>query len=195
MKAIMMGLALAMLSGATMATGNLKLNVISTGNQKAVVMVTNAALSLYEVEIKNVEGDVMFYKRTASPGSFYKKTYDFSELNDGTYTLTASVENEKVVNFLNIDKGNVAVIDQERIVDPIFTLVNNTLKLSYLNYAQENLLIHLYESNTHRLLFEKELKPDFAVNYGLNLSNLRNGKYDVVLAVNNRFFEYKVTLD
>ena len=195
MKAFMMGIALAMISGATMAAGNLKLNIISTGNQKAVVTITNSALSVYEVEIKNEEGDVMFYKRTNSPGSFYKKTYDFSELNNGTYTLTASVENEKVVNLLNIDKGNVAVMDQEKIVDPIFTLENNTLKLSYLNFAQENLLIHVYESNTHRLLFEKELKPDFAVHYGLNLSNLKNGKYDVVLAVDNRFFKYKVTLD
>jgi hypothetical protein len=191
LKSILGGAALFLISGAVLAAGNLKVNITPSGNDRAVVEISNVAESIYEIELKNERGEIVFYKRTNAPSISYSQNYNFSILEEGRYHLTVKVNNEKIENTLGISKGQVTVMNQRKEVKPFFTVKENRLELSYLNFELENLKVLVYDNN--RLIFEKELKPEFAVNYAVDFSQLDRGKYDAVLATDNRFFEYQIT--
>lgn len=194
LKRNLMAIALVMFSGALMATGNLKLNIVPAENNKAVVNISNAAQSRFEIELKNESGEMIYYKQTSSPLTSYSKMYDFTMLEDGYYTFEVKVNNEKEVADLSINNGKVLVLDSRKEVEPYFTMKENRLEISYLNHAKEVLDIYVYDKKTNELLYEKKLEPSFAVNYGLDFSKLNKGKYDAVLAGENNFYEYEVTV-
>lgn len=191
LKSLLLGAALVLVSGAVLATGNMKVNIVPMEKDRTVVQILNVTESNYEIELTNQSGDLVFYKKTDVPTAMYANHYDFSMLNDGNYNLTVKTNNEKLENSLKVTNGQVENIDQKRIAAPYFTVRDNRLELSYLNFGLENLKVMVYDNNT--LLFEKKLKPEFAVNYGLDISNLKNGKYDAVLVAKNGTFEYQIT--
>lgn len=191
LKSIFTGLALVLVTGAVWATGNMKVNIVPAENEKAVVQILNVAESNYEIELKNETGDLVFYKKTDAPSANYARHYDFSMLEDGNYSLTVKGDNEKMENSLKIEKGTVEVINQRKEVAPFFTVNENRLELSYLNFELENLKVFIYDDNTQ--VFEKELNPEFAVNYAVDFSNLKSGKYDAVLATETGFYEFQIT--
>lgn len=190
LKSILGGAALFLLSGTVLATGNMKVNIVPS-NEKTMIQVLNVAESNYEIELKNERGDLVFFKKTDSPATTYTRQYDFSMLNDGKYSLTVKGTNEKMENTLKIHNGNVEVLNQRKEVEPFFTVKNNRLELSYLNFELENLKLFIYDNNNQ--VFEKELNPEFAVNYAVDFSSLKSGKYDAVLSTETGFFEYQIT--
>ena len=182
------------ISGAAMATGNLKVNIVSGENEEAVVHINNATHSIYEVELINDEGNIVFYKETKTPSKLYSQAYNFSMIEDGDYVLEVKVGSEKELSSLKLANGKVEVLKQWKEIEPFFTMKDNKLELSYLNHAQEKLAFLVYDNYTGELLYEKEVEPDFAVHFALDFSNLKNGKYDAVLLSNNNFYEYKVAI-
>jgi hypothetical protein len=191
LKSFILGGALFLLSGAVMATGNLKVHIASACSDLTLVQISNVTESRYEIELKNEKGDIIFYKMTNEPSVTYAKQYDFSMLDNGIYNLTVNVDNEKMENSLKINQGHVDVIGQRKEVYPFFTVKENHLELSWLNFELENPKVLLYDNNT--LLFEKELDPEFSVNYALDFSNLERGNYYAVLQSDTSHFEYRIT--
>lgn len=191
LKAFFLSTMLVLVSGAVMATGNMKVNILPVEKDRTVVQILNVTESNYEIELTNEKGDLVFYKKTNVPTATYANHYNFSMLNDGQYNLTVKTNDEKLENSLKIVNEQVEILDQKRVAAPYFTVRDNRLELSYLNFELENLKVMVYDNNT--LLFEKKLKPEFAVNYGLDISNLKNGKYDAVLVAESGTFEYRLT--
>jgi hypothetical protein len=74
-------------------------------------------------------------------------------LEDGKYNFTVKVENEKEVNRLKIKNGKVEVLNQWKEVEPFFTMKDNRLELSYLNFGQKNVKLMVYDSSTQELLY------------------------------------------
>ncbi|QGY44594.1 hypothetical protein GM418_13255 [Maribellus comscasis] len=188
-------LALVVISGAVLATGNLKVNIVPGESEKAVVNVTNAAQSQFEIEIKNENGDIVFYKETKSPSTSYKKVYDFSMLEDGHYTFTVKLDKEMETNILDVSNGKVKVVSERKDVEPLFLFKDDEFRVAYLNFAKENVKFYLYDNNTNQLVLEKDLKSDFAINYGLDFSKMKRGSYDAVIAGEKNFYEYKIAID
>lgn len=191
LKTILTGIALVFISGAVLATGNLKVNILPAGKDKSMVQILNVEESNYEIELRNERGDVVFYKQTDAPSTTYIKHYNFAMLEDGDYSLTVKTNDEKLENALKLNNGQVESINQKREAAPYFTVNDNRLELSYLNFELENLKVMVYDNNT--LLYEKELNPEFTVNYGLDISNLKSGKYDAVLTAGNSSYKYQIT--
>lgn len=191
LKSILLGTVLVLFSGAVLATGNMKVNIVPVEKDRTVVQILNVEKSNYEIELTNQNGDLVFYKKTDTPTVMYANHYDFSMLNDGNYNLTVKTNDEKLENSLKVTNGQLETTDQKRVAAPYFTVRDNRLELSYLNFELEDLKVMVYDNNT--LLFERTLKPEFAVNYGLDISNLKSGKYDAVLVAENNSFEYQIT--
>ena len=187
--------ALVFVSGAVLATGNLKVNIIPGESEKTVVNVTNAAQSYFEIELRNQNGELVFYKETQSPSTTYNKVYDFSMLDDGHYTFTVKLDKEMETNTLDITNGKVKVVNERKDVQPFFTFQNNEFRVSYLNFAEENVKFYLYDNTTNKLVLEKNLSSDFAIHYGLDFSKIKRGNYDAVLAGENKFYEYKIAVN
>lgn len=188
-------LALIFVSATAVASGNLKVTLTPGEAEKTIVNVSTTTQSHYSIEMKNQRGDVVFYKETKEPSTSYKKIYDFSNLENGTYTFTVKIDNEMQTKNLDIRFGEVKVLGSRKDAEPFFKFEDNMLKLSYLNFEQEDVKLYLYDRKTNDLVMEKELNSDFAITYGLDFSKVKNGTYDAILAGDYMSYSYEVVVD
>ena len=136
----------------------------------------------------------MLFRSTKAPATSYKRNYDFSRLEDGTYFLTVRIDNEIKETKFNIERGQVKVVEERKMVDPVFVMDNKQLKLSYLNFQQENSKLIVYD-RFRNSLYEKDLKSDFVTQHGIDFSKVPRGDYEVVLSSANSVHSYDVFID
>ncbi len=190
-KQLLLGVAFVLVSGAVMATGNLKVDILQGEKENTVVQISNNAESIFEIELKNNDGNIIYYKRTESPAAACRQYFDFSRIADGQYQLTVSIDSEKKENTLKINNGQVDLVNQRKELEPYFTVRDNRLELSYLNFELDDVNLMVYKNG--ELLYEKDLEPEFAVNYGLDLSNLNAGDYNAILSTENSTYNYLIS--
>lgn len=177
-----------------MASGNLRVNITSGSKDLAEVEIMNVKMSTFEIDVTNEYGEVIFYKETTTPATNYKRNYDFSRLEDGTYFFKVKIDNEVKETKFNIERGQVKVLEAKKMVEPVFVMDNKQLKMSYLNFEQEETKIIVYD-RFRNALYEKELKPEFATHHGLDFSKAPRGDYEVVLSSGNSVHSYDVFID
>jgi hypothetical protein len=182
------------LGGSAMASGNLKLNISGAGNDLAEVEITNAKISTFEIEVVNEYGETVFVKETKAPANNYKRKYDFSKLEDGTYYFTVKIDNESSKTKFDIKGGEIKILEEMKMVDPVFIFEDDLLKLTYLNFAGENTTVFVYDRYGNEL-FSKDLKSTFAMHHGVDFSNAAKGSYEVVLSNINEIHSYDVFID
>lgn len=182
-----------LVTSVAMATGNLKLSITPMQSDMAMVEVTNVESSNYELEVLNESGDMLFYKKTKDLANDYKRIYDFSNLEDGTYTLAVKIDSETNKSQFKIDRGNIEVMKESKVAMPYFTFADNKFKMTYLNYDKNEVLLYVY--GDYGLVTSKDLSSDFAIHKGLDLSKLQKGNYRIVLEAGQEMFEYDIDLD
>lgn len=192
MKTIKLAFAVAGLAVATVVTAveKPKMNVIPINAERAVVSVTNENPAIFEVTIEAENGDLVYYKQTSEPVTDYKQIYDFKNLENGNYALKLNVNGTKVINDFEVSGNGIKVGDAKVRFAPYFDFKNNELKVSYLNFDQENLKMYFYNNNG--LVYESELGRDFNITAGYDLSKLENGNYRVVLSSYNNEYTYNL---
>ena len=180
------------LAAAVFASGNLKVNMSQAESENAVVEATNVKMELYEIEVENEYGESVYSKTTEAKAD-YKRKYDFSALEDGTYFLNVKYGNEFYQKRFDLKSGDIKVISERRVVEPFFIQKDDKVKMSYLNYPQDEMSIYIYDDKG--LLHEQELKNTFAVHKSIDLSELRSGDYKIVFASGLDVFEHDVTVE
>ena len=168
-----------------------KMEVIPLNANQAIVSITNENPALFEMSIETNNGDLVYYKQTTKISTEYKKTFDFANLQNGSYVLKLKVNDTRVYREFEVNNNEIVVGDSKMKFDPYFSFKNNELKFSYLNFDQENFNVSIYNEN--ELFFNKKLGKDFAIQEGFNLSKLEKGNYTVVLSSLNN--EYVYTLE
>ena len=177
-----------------LASGNLRVNVLPVNDDLVEVNISNVKMSTFEIDVKNENGDVVFYKETKAPSRSYKRNYDFTRLEDGTYFLTVKVDNELTETKFNIERGKLNVLDVNKSMEPVFIFKNKELKLTYLNFEGEKTKVLVY-GNNRDLYYEKELAQDFSQHLGLDFSKASRGSYEVVLTNGFNVYSYNVFVD
>jgi len=188
-------LALVFISGTALASGNLSVSVVQGANDEAIVHISNAVNTVYEIEIQDEAGDLLYYKQTNSPAKTYQNIYDFSRLDDGNYIFTVKLDKEFNQTFLNVENGKVEVIEQDKELDPFFAYNNDILKLTYLNYDLGDVQLYVYEKGTNKLVYDEDLGSDFALHHALDFSKLQSGSYDAVVAGDHSTYQYELEVD
>lgn len=168
-----------------------KMDVIPLNANQAIVSITNENPALFEMSIETNNGDLVYYKQTTKISTEYKKTFDFANLQNGSYVLKLKVNDTRVYREFEVNNSEIVVGDSKMKFDPYFSFKNNELKFSYLNFDQENFNVSIYNEN--ELFFNKKLGKDFAIQEGFNLSKLEKGNYTVVLSSLSN--EYVYTLE
>lgn len=194
MKTIFAVVIAGLIGSSAMASGNLRVNMTSGSKDLAEVEIFNVKMSTYEIDVKDDRGEVIFYKETKAPATNYKRNYDFSRLDDGNYFLTVKIDNESTETKFKIEKGQLNVVEERKMVDPVFVFDNNQLKLSYLNFAGDNTSLIVYDSYRNEL-YKKDLKSDFVTQHGLDFSKSPRGEYEIVLSSGNSIHSYDVFID
>jgi hypothetical protein len=183
-----------LIASGAIASGNLRVNIASGSKDMAAVDISNIKMSTFEIEVTDNNGEVVFYKETKAPATSYKRNYDFSRLEDGTYFFTVKIDNESTETKFEIENGQVNVMEEKKMVDPVFVFDNKQLKLSYLNFNGDNTILVVYDSSRSQL-YEKDLKSDFVTQHGIDFSKTPRGNYEVVLSSGNEVHSYDVFID
>jgi len=178
----------------TMASGNLKVNFLAENKDLTAVEISNVKMSTYEIDVKNDKGEVVFYKETKAPATSYKRNYDFSRLEDGVYFFTVKIDNESTETKFEIKKGQINVIEEKKMVDPVFIFQNNELKMTYLNFSEKNTRLIVYDTSRKKI-YEKDLKSNFVTQHGISFSKTPKGNYEVVLLSENEVHNYSLYID
>ncbi|MBL7972077.1 MAG: hypothetical protein JNL03_11230 [Prolixibacteraceae bacterium] len=175
-----------------MATGNLKVNILPLSAEKAVVAISNTDASNFQISIENDKGENVYYKETDAISKDYRKIFDFSKLEKGDYKLTVSTEGLTTERSFKIENRNIAIGKESKLIEPYFAFKDGVLKMSYLNFAEEQLSLNFYTKND--LVYSKKIGDKFNVVEGFDLSKLEKGTYSVVLSTETKNYSYDVVL-
>lgn len=176
-----------------MASGNLKVNILPLTSETAVVAISNELASNFKINIENENGETVYYKEITDGNRDFRKVFDFSNLENGDYKLSVSVGGSTTEREFHIENKNIAVGKEKSIIEPYFAYKNGVLKISYLNFQEENLNLYFY--NRKDLVYTKEIGNHFNVTEGFNLAKLEKGAYSVVLSGENKSYTYTLNVE
>jgi hypothetical protein len=165
-----------------------KMSVVPVTSDRAVVSIINNKEAMFELSITAENGDLVYYKQSVKPLNTYQKIFDFSKLENGIYTMNLKVNDTRLSKNFEVASNGIYVGESKMRFDPYFSYANDVLKLSFLNFDQDNLTLNIYDESG--LVYESKLGKDFNIVSGYDLSALARGKYSVVLSSKNDEFTY-----
>lgn len=194
MKTIFAAMLAILSTSVAMASGNLKVNLASNETESAVVEITNTKMVNYEIQLFDEKSNLIYSMETEVPREDFTKRYDLSQLENGNYLYIVKTNNEKVTKQLAIDGGKVQVLDVRKTLEPYISREDDMIKLSYLNFGNENVKMYVYAAD-NTLLAENELGNEFAIHKGINVSDLLPGTYELILTNDQDVFHHTVEID
>ncbi|WP_319228501.1 hypothetical protein [Draconibacterium orientale] len=149
-------------------------------DDRAVVSIMNENAEFFELRIHAEDGELIYYKQTTKPLNTYQKIFDFKNLENGNYTMDLRIKDTRLLKDFSVSAKGITVGESKLRIDPYFAFADGILKLSYLNFDQEQLNLNIYDEKG--LVYETSLGKDFNIASGYDLSALNEGKYEVVIS-------------
>ncbi len=174
------------------AAGNLKVNILPVNAEKAVVAISTLSKSNFNITIADDKGQIVYYQENSDPEGNYRKIYNFSDLENGTYKLTVVSDDLTTERQFQKLQGVIKVGEEKTTLEPFFKYEDGILRCSYLNFSKENMKLSLFGKD--ELLYAKTIGHDFTVLQALNLSKLNKGNYEVVLSSGEKQFSYSIQI-
>lgn len=190
---VMVMFAFVAIANSLFAIGNLKLNIEPLSDEKAVVAISSLTESNLKISLEDNKGRIVFFNEVSEPSGNYRKTYNFSELEDGAYTLLVESDNLTTKRTLDIKYGRILVGEERTTIQPFFNCDGDVLRLSYLNFPKENLTFYFFDKGN--VVYSKKFGRDFTVNHAINLSKLQPGNYVAVLSTREKDYTYSVDIN
>jgi hypothetical protein len=170
-----------------MAGGNLKVNIVPISAEKAEVAISTTDAANLQISIENENGEKVYYKETDADTDF-RRVFDFSKLEKGDYKLSVSTNGLTTERTFSIDNKNIAVGSEKNLMEPYFAYKDGVLKMSYMNFPEENVSLNFYSDND--LIYSSKIGHQFNVLEGYDLSKLEKGTYTAVLSGKNSSYSY-----
>ena len=167
-----------------------KMNVIQLSDETALIAVTNENPAYFELSIKAENGDLVYYKESATELTDLRQVVNYSKLDNGFYSFKLKVNDTYVSRDFEINNKKMIVGESKMKYAPHFDYSSDILKLSYLNFDEENVKFKIYSNG--ELVFESKLGKEFVLTTGYDLSKLEKGKYQVELGSLNQQFTYDI---
>jgi len=162
------------------ATEKVKMNVTPLGSEKALVTFYAENPTNFELTIKNELSETVYYFKTRKAQQTYRKKYNFSSLDPGKYTVSVNCGNQCLNSELTISKNTIEAGPVVQSMEPYFRQKNSSLNVSFINSAQKQVYLNIYKDNEH--VAGANLGKEFTIQKSVNLSNLEEGTYKVVLS-------------
>lgn len=162
------------------ATEKVKMNIIPLDSEKALVAFNSETPTNFEVTIKNVENETVYYHKSEKKQQTYKGKFDFSELETGKYIVSVNYGNKSLNSEITVANDHIKAGPVVKSMEPYFSQKNDKLSVSFLNSAQRQVYINIYKNEEH--VTGAKLGKDLSIQKCVNLSNLEKGKYKVVLS-------------
>lgn len=174
------------------ATGNLKVNMLPINAEKAVVAISTLSNSNFSITIVDEENRIVYYQEATDQGAGYRKVYNFSDLDDGTYKLTVESNDLSSERQFQKSHGAIKVGEEKTTLEPFFGYEDGILRCSYLNFTKENMTLHFFEND--ELIYAKNFGRNFNVQQALDLTKLDKGSYVAILVAGEKQFSYPIQI-
>lgn len=172
------------------ATKTPRMNIIPLENSKALVAVSQDVPATNDLTITSSDGEIVYYKQSKNQSEEFRQVFDLSGLDDGNYCVKVKSDNIAVKRKIKIEDGKVAVDLQTTEYDPYFKFADNILKLTYLNFENNDVKLKVF--NNGEIIYTSQLGNDFTVNAGFDLSQLEKGNYDILLTNSDEEYWFSV---
>ena len=172
--------------------GNLQVNILPVKAEKAEIAISKLSDSNLNITITDDTGQIVYYQENSNPSENYRKVYDFSDLEDGTYYLTAVSKDLTAERQFNLSHGQITVGEEKTTLEPFFGYETGILKCSYLNFEKDDVTLLFYKNNEQ--IYRKEIGRNFSIHHALDLSKLDKGAYQAVLFAGGKQFEYPIEI-
>jgi len=182
-------------TSSTKAMGTVRINLVPGEQEKLMVDVLEAPGSLYQVELKDNKGDIVFYDTKESDSYDNKSVYNLSDLHNGKYTFEVKLGNENDMKDLVVNNKTVRIVNQEEQISPYFKRDGKYLEFSFPNLEDNNVRVLLYNNDSKHWIFQERISPEFDIQQALNLEKLRPGSYKAVLISGNGRYDYNFDLN
>jgi hypothetical protein len=168
-----------------------KMNIIPLKDTRTLVAISQNTPAINEISIISEEGTIVYFKQSKKVTTGYKKVFDLSQLEDGTYTVQLKAGTATVKRELEINDGTILVTAQITELDPFFVFDNDVVKVSYLNFEEKDVAVSVF--NKGQLIYTSNLGNEFTIHRGINLSKLERGNYNIMLANADNKYWFSVT--
>lgn len=190
-KRIILSVFAVLMASAVFATKLPSMKIVPVEAEKTIVSFETGSAAQFELSVKSLNGETLYYKKSEEPVENYRAVFDFSNLNSGCYQLSLSSGNCTLNRKLTISGKRIEVGDEVRLFAPVYSFENNLLNVSFLNMGQKNVFLNIYQDGNH--ISGKKLGNEVCLQKTFDFSNLGKGVYEVVL--NDKFKEYSYHLE
>lgn len=147
----------------------------------------------HQLKIKDANGVTLHSENVIRKGDLIK-TFDFSQLNNGNYTLELNKDFQIIVKSIKIEDGKVFLndISNKVIYKPVIRNEKNRLMISKISFDKKPLQVDLYYNN--EIIYSETVNGNDVLNRVYKLDEAKTGSYRVVVNNNGRNFvnEFKI---
>ncbi|CAG2533289.1 Por secretion system C-terminal sorting domain-containing protein [Maribacter dokdonensis] len=155
-----------------------KLNLLSAGKAKSVVLTMDASSN--GVQVKLMDSDLnVIYSEKMTEGHFSKKL-NLKDLTDGVYFLSADDNMTKYSYTIVLDNNDVKIVESDEDIKPFFRKTDNMIFMNYLNLDKSKLSIKIYDTES-RTVFTQEVADEMIVEKAFNFADAFPGTYTVTV--------------
>jgi len=155
-----------------------KLNLISAGKAKSVVLTMDASAKGVQVRLMDSDLNVI-YSESISEGQFSKKL-NLKELKDGIYYLSADDKMKEYSYTIVLEDNDVKIVETAEDVKPFFRKTSNMIFMNYLNLDKSKLSIKIHDTES-RTVFTQEVTDEMIVEKAFNFADAFPGTYTVTV--------------
>lgn len=189
-KAFILSVFAIFLASAAFATKLPSMKIASEEASKAIVAFETGSAAGFELSVKSLRGETLYYKKSEKPIENYRAVFDFSNLNNGCYQVSLSTGNCTLNRKLTISGERIEVGEEIRLFAPVYSFENNLLNISFLNKGQKNVFLNVFHEGDY--VSGTKLGKEMCIQKSLDFSNLPEGTYQVVLS--DKFKDYNYTV-
>ncbi|MBF8148924.1 hypothetical protein ITJ86_03390 [Winogradskyella sp. F6397] len=139
------------------------------------------------ISVSDVYGEVVYSGRINHNG-FMESLYDFSQLENGTYTVEVNKDFEIEVNSVKVQNHIVTFLDttKQKIFKPVFRSNASQVIISKLAIDTKEMVVELYFKN--ELIHTETVKGNEILTRVYQLDETQKGNYTAIIRANDRVF-------
>lgn len=162
------------------------------GEQKVRLNLTNLRNERPELSIIDAEANII-YTETIRQTVTYTKAYDFSTLQDGTYTMKLELEDRIVFQEAIVAGETLTLVNFEATAKPIFKIFENAFDVYVSGIADADVAIEIFDDagETVHTRFDESVN---GVYRQYIMKNLPSGDYTVKVTIDDKVHYKTITL-
>ena len=173
------------------ATDKPKMNIVTGNTEKALVTFESQTAYPLEITICNTYGDIVYYWKGESLQKNLTQPLNTSQLGRGKYHVCVNYGGQSLNRDLIVTRDDIKVGPVKELYEPFFSFDNNCLNLSFLNVAQKNVYLNVYQGDEH--VTGVNLGNNMDIQKSLDFSKLSTGEYEIVITEEFKDHHFLVT--